>query len=95
MRGRRYHSDPALNQALLVMANSRHPAQAEGVEMRRFFLIVLLLFAQLNAQTAGKSDGDRSRILALENAWNQAVRQKDTVALKLLLGPELDRKSVV
>ncbi len=89
MRGCRYHPDPALNQALLVMANSRHPAQAEGVEMRRFFLIVLLLLAQLKAQTAGKSDGDRSRILALENAWNQAVRQKDTVALKLLLGPEL------
>ena len=57
--------------------------------MWKFALIVLLLSAQLNAQTAAKSDGDRSRILALENAWNQAVHQKDTVALKLLLGPDL------
>jgi ketosteroid isomerase-like protein len=57
--------------------------------MWKCILIVLLLSAQLNAQAVGKSDGERNRILALENAWNQAVRQKDTVALKLLLGPEL------
>ena len=57
--------------------------------MWKFALIVLLLSAHLTAQAVDKSDGDRSRILALENAWNQAVRGKDTVALKLLLGPEL------
>ncbi|MFZ0294137.1 MAG: nuclear transport factor 2 family protein [Candidatus Sulfotelmatobacter sp.] len=57
--------------------------------MRKVILVVLLLSAQVNAQAGGKPDGDRSRILALENAWNQAVRGKDTVALKLLLGPEL------
>ncbi|MGB7603496.1 MAG: nuclear transport factor 2 family protein [Candidatus Sulfotelmatobacter sp.] len=57
--------------------------------MWKWVLIVLLLSAHLNSQAPDKSDGDRSRILALENAWNQAVRQKDTVALKLLLGTEL------
>ncbi|MFY9948544.1 MAG: nuclear transport factor 2 family protein [Candidatus Sulfotelmatobacter sp.] len=57
--------------------------------MWKFALIVLLLSAHSNAQAVDKSDGDRSRILALENAWNQAVREKDTPALKLLLGPEL------
>ena len=57
--------------------------------MWKLALIVLLLSAHLTAQAVDKSDGDRSRILALENAWNQAVREKDTPALKLLLGPEL------
>ncbi|MGB8583180.1 MAG: nuclear transport factor 2 family protein [Candidatus Sulfotelmatobacter sp.] len=57
--------------------------------MWKLFLIILLLFAHLDARAVDKSDGDRSRILALENAWNQAVREKDTAALKLLLGPEL------
>ncbi|MFY9791980.1 MAG: nuclear transport factor 2 family protein [Candidatus Sulfotelmatobacter sp.] len=57
--------------------------------MWKFALIVLLLSAHLTAQAVDKSDGDRSRIIALENAWNQAVREKDTSALNLLLGPEL------
>ncbi len=30
-----------------------------------------------------------ARVLTLENAWNQAVQQKDTPALKMLLGSEL------
>jgi ketosteroid isomerase-like protein len=65
------------------MANSCYLAR-----VARLF-IILLLSAHLNAQAVGKPDGDRTRILALEKAWNQAVRGKDTVALKLLLGPEL------
>lgn len=57
--------------------------------MCKILLIFLLLTVQLTAQDPAKLEGDRSRILALENAWNQAVRVKDTVALKLLLGAEL------
>ena len=44
--------------------------------MWKFALIVPSLSAHLTAQDVEKSDGDRSRILALENAWNQAVREK-------------------
>jgi ketosteroid isomerase-like protein len=35
------------------------------------------------------TDADQSRILSLENAWNEAVQQKDTQAIQLLLAPEL------
>jgi len=41
--------------------------------MWKFALIVLLLSAHLTANAVDKSDGDSSRILALENAWNMAV----------------------
>lgn len=37
----------------------------------------------------GQADAEQGRILSLENAWNQAVRQKDAAALQLLLGPQL------
>ncbi|MGA8271247.1 MAG: nuclear transport factor 2 family protein [Candidatus Sulfotelmatobacter sp.] len=52
------------------------------------FLLLLFVRPQLNAQIVSNSDEHR-RILALENAWNQAEQQKDSVALKMLLGPEL------
>jgi ketosteroid isomerase-like protein len=53
---------------------------------------VFLLFVvapRCNAQTASKPDAEGARILTLENAWNQAVQQKDAAALKMLLAPEL------
>jgi hypothetical protein len=53
------------------------------------FLPFLLCAPHLNGQTAEKLSPDQTRILALENAWNQAVQQKDRGALNMLLGPEL------
>jgi len=44
---------------------------------------------QVTAQSAAQSDPDRDRILSLENAWNQAVQQKDAAALRMLLAPDL------
>jgi hypothetical protein len=41
------------------------------------------------AQEPTDADAVRSRILALEKAWNQAEQQKDSLALKALLGPEM------
>jgi ketosteroid isomerase-like protein len=35
------------------------------------------------------SDADQSKIIALENAWNQAEEHKDVQALEMLLHPEL------
>jgi ketosteroid isomerase-like protein len=62
--------------------------------MRKLFPVLLLLAAPLfntqifNAQS-GLPDAEKSRILALENAWDQAAHQKDIPALKMLLGPDL------
>jgi ketosteroid isomerase-like protein len=53
-------------------------------------LCVSLLLASSNPLShAQKSNLEQTRILALENAWNQAVRAKDATALKLLLAPQL------
>jgi ketosteroid isomerase-like protein len=53
-------------------------------------LTIFLAFApQLSAQSTRPPDGDRGRILSLENAWNEAVHTKDLGALKMLLGADL------
>jgi ketosteroid isomerase-like protein len=52
-------------------------------------LLLVLLATQVYAPGQETSDAEQSRIMALENAWNQAVHAKDTTALKLLLAPEL------
>jgi ketosteroid isomerase-like protein len=59
--------------------------------MWKLFPVFLLLLAapRFNAQSTAQPAAGQSRILALENAWNQAVQQKDTAALEMLLGPEL------
>jgi ketosteroid isomerase-like protein len=57
--------------------------------MWKFLAVLLVLAPQLTAQARTALDGDRSRILSLENAWNQAVHQKDTSALKMLLSQDL------
>ncbi len=57
--------------------------------MWKFLAVLLVLAPQLTAQARTVLDGDRSRILSLENAWNQAVHQKDTSALKMLLSQDL------
>jgi ketosteroid isomerase-like protein len=43
----------------------------------------------LNAQDSASQGADPSRLVALENAWNQAVQQKDRIALDMLIGPDL------
>jgi ketosteroid isomerase-like protein len=64
-----------------------------GVEMwkLRFMVLALTLLAapRLVAQSEAQTDTEQARILTLENAWNQAVQQKDARALKLLLAPDL------
>lgn len=52
-------------------------------------LLVLLAAPQFSAQSPVQPDPEQARILTMENAWNQAVQQKDTAALKMLLAPEL------
>jgi ketosteroid isomerase-like protein len=57
--------------------------------MRTLFLALLLLTAPLFNAQSGLPDTEKSRILALENAWDQAAHQKDIPALKMLLGSDL------
>jgi len=58
--------------------------------MRSLFPVLLLLLAAgFGAQSMPQADPERDRILSLENAWNQAVQQKDAAALRMLLAPDL------
>ena len=57
--------------------------------MWKLFIVLLLLAAQPRAQGPKAPHEEQGRILSLENAWNQAVHEKDIAALKMLLGPEL------
>lgn len=50
---------------------------------------MLLLSACVLAGQGGTSEIDKSRIISLENAWNQAQWQKDATALHMLLAPSL------
>ncbi len=53
-------------------------------------VLVLLVGARpLLPQAAGAVDAEQSKILALENAWNQAEKHKDAKALETLLHPDL------
>ncbi|HEY6768296.1 MAG TPA: nuclear transport factor 2 family protein [Candidatus Sulfotelmatobacter sp.] len=51
------------------------------------FLVLTCLAG--SAQTADRSDEQQIRILSLENAWNQAVAQKDVRAINALMAEEL------
>jgi ketosteroid isomerase-like protein len=58
--------------------------------MRSLYFVFLLLMAlPLSAQHSASPGSDQIRLMALENAWNQAVQQKDRIALDMLIGPEL------
>jgi ketosteroid isomerase-like protein len=58
--------------------------------MWKLLSVFLLLAApQLKAQDSAQPDAEHARILTLENAWNQAVQQKDASALDILLAPDL------
>lgn len=54
-----------------------------------FTAFLLLWGLPLRAQRAPQGDAEQSRILALENAWNQAEEHKDVSALDSLLDPTL------
>jgi ketosteroid isomerase-like protein len=68
--------------------------ESKLITMRNNFAIGISLLALslavrvLAAQSAGL-DPDKTRIIALENAWNQAEWQKDQAALSMLLAPDL------
>lgn len=53
------------------------------------FSLLVLTSALFAAQDVAQPTAEESRILTLENAWNQAIQQKDGAALLMLLGPEL------
>jgi ketosteroid isomerase-like protein len=59
--------------------------------MWRLFPVCLLLLvvSRSNAQSNSQLNAEQARILTLENAWNQAVQQKDSGALKMLLAQDL------
>ena len=47
----------------------------------------LVLVAALPARCANEADADRGKLIALENAWNQAQMTKDVSAVEQLLAP--------
>jgi ketosteroid isomerase-like protein len=59
--------------------------------MRVLLALVLVATAspRLAVQTPNEVDAEQTRILALENAWNQAEEHKDVKALDGLLDPTL------
>jgi len=57
--------------------------------MKTNWLFTILLFWALAGAWAQEGGVEQARILTLENAWNQAVQQKDSHALRMLLAPDL------
>ena len=59
--------------------------------MSIWICLILLLWAapQAPAQGAAQPDAEQTKILALENAWNQAEEHKDIKALETLLDATL------
>jgi hypothetical protein len=70
----------------------RVPKSELGKTLMKTIIASMLLFAICMlavAQGAPDTEGKRTRILALENAWNQAEEHKDTGALDGLLAATL------
>jgi hypothetical protein len=59
--------------------------------MRVLLSLILVFMVSLHpeVQTPNQIDAEQTRILALENAWNQAEEHKDVKALDSLLDPTL------
>jgi ketosteroid isomerase-like protein len=70
------------------MRNSASPAKG-GLMSIAWYWFLLLVFVAGNTQILLPQDIQQGRIVALENAWNQAIRQKDVKALAPLLAGEL------
>jgi ketosteroid isomerase-like protein len=62
--------------------------RAEVWKLISVFLL-LLLASRFDAQDTARPEAEQARILTLENAWNQSVQQKDVLALRMLLAPDL------
>src|ERR1700689_2587463 len=74
----------------MVMFSYRGRGQIWARMWRPVAVVLLLLAAlQVKAQDKTQMDPEQARIMTLENAWNQAVQQKDASALKILLAPDL------
>ena len=56
--------------------------------MPRLFVLLLLLSSLALPQTFAQSDGDESKIIALENLWNQMQVAHDADAMGKMLDPE-------
>lgn len=72
----------------MISYRGREPLGARMWLTVAVFLLLLAGF-HVNAQDKTQRDPEQARILTLENAWNQAVQQKDASALKILLAPDL------
>ncbi len=57
--------------------------------MKAIWSIAILVCSALVGASAQEVGVEQARILTLENAWNQAVQQKDARALRMLLAPDL------
>jgi ketosteroid isomerase-like protein len=56
--------------------------------MRRLSVLLVLLMSLALPQTFAQSDGDESKIIALENLWNQMQVAHDADAMSKMLDPE-------
>jgi ketosteroid isomerase-like protein len=56
--------------------------------MRRLSVLLVLLLSLALPQTFAQSDGDESKIIALENLWNQMQVAHDADAMSKMLDPE-------
>jgi ketosteroid isomerase-like protein len=65
-------------------------AEGEGVMMKiARYGFLLLAFVALDGQRGLTEDMEKSRILTLENAWNQAFELRDVTAIEPLLSAQL------
>ncbi len=56
--------------------------------MPRLFILLLLFSSLALPQTFAQSEGDESKIIALENLWNQMQVAHDADAMSKMLDPE-------
>jgi ketosteroid isomerase-like protein len=56
--------------------------------MRRLSILLFLFLSLALTQTFAQSDGDESKIIALENLWNQTQVAHDADAMDKMLHPE-------
>jgi ketosteroid isomerase-like protein len=52
-------------------------------------ILLILSAPPFDCRAQEKSGSEENRVIALENAWNQAVHAKDAIALKMLLAPDI------
>lgn len=52
-----------------------------------WIVFALVIAAALPASSANEADADRGKLIALENAWNQAQMTKDVSGVEQLLAP--------